>query len=123
MAAMGALFAALAIPLKVLWNVVQERRKRRRKMAEVESAARRDQAAAWHSHQANEIQRLRTELAEKSEHVTQLYERLVSTTRTLVDMSTTVDTAHNRLRQRSMSTPPAPSRESGKPPSSKASKG
>ena len=120
---MGALFAALAIPLKVLWNIVQERRKRRLKMAAVESAAKRDQAAAWHLHQANEIQRLRTELAEKSEHVTQLYERLVSTTRTLVDMSTTVDTAHNRLRQRSMSTPPAPSRESDKPPSSKASKG
>jgi len=119
MAALGALFAALAIPLKVLWNVVQERRKRRRKMAAVESAARRDQAAAWRLHQADEIQRLRTELAEKSEHVTQLYERLVSTTRTLADMSTDVD----RLRQRAMSTPPALSRESDKPPSSKASKG
>lgn len=119
---MGALFAALAIPLKVLWNVVQERRKRRRKMAAVESAAQRDQAAAWHLHQANEIQRLRTELAEKSEHVTRLYERLVSTTRTLADMSTTVDTARSHLRQRAMSTPPAPSRESDRPPSEKASK-
>ncbi len=123
MAAMGALFAALAIPLKVIWNIVQERRKRRLKMAEVESAAQRDQAAALNLHQADEIQRLRTELAEKSEHVTRLYERLVSTTRTLTDMSTTVDTARNRLRQRAMSTPPATSLESDKPPSSKASKG